>query len=216
MENGGGAGQARCLSATVRPLLKLACVCKRGMIKRSSRKVLTVAPGLWGSRLLGTAAHARVPPCRAWERRRIEFAGRGSGPTRRCSGGKLLGRGTRRSGGQDAGGELGVNLSSGSRGSGGSSRRRYSQRGPGGCRCTAAARGPPPPDRAAASGSRAPLMPCRGQLASRRARVEQRPHGPCLRCRSELRRLWVRITEVAPCAFPSLRMLLWLLPFRGS
>lgn len=184
-ENGGGAGQARCLSATVRPRLKLACVCKRGMIKRSSRKVLTVAPGLWGSSLPGTAAHAGVRLCRAWERRRIGFAGRGSGPTRRCSGGKLLGRSTLGSGAQNAGRELGVNLSSGSRGSGSSSRRRCSQRGPGGCGRTAAAPGPPPHDRVAASGSRAPLMPCRGQLASRRARVEQRPHGPSMQERTE-------------------------------
>ena len=45
MENGGGAGQARCLSATVRPCLTLACVCMRGAIKCRSRKVLTLAPG---------------------------------------------------------------------------------------------------------------------------------------------------------------------------
>lgn len=56
----------------------------------------------------------------------------------------------------------GVNLSSGSRGSGGSSRRRRARRGPGGCRRTAAVPGPPSHDRSAASGSRAPLMPCRG------------------------------------------------------
>lgn len=99
---------------------------------------------------------------------------------------EAAGPGARGSGAHNAGGALGVNLSSSRRGSVSSSRRRRSGRGPAGCSRTAAALGPPPHDRAAASGSRAPLMPCRGQLASGRARVEQRARGPRLRCRSEL------------------------------
>lgn len=81
------------------------------------------------------------------------------------------------SGAQNGGGALGVNLSSGSRVSGVSSRRRRARRGPGGCRRTAAAPGPAPHDRAEASGSRAQLMPCRGQPASGRARGSSRGQG---------------------------------------
>lgn len=81
------------------------------------------------------------------------------------------------SGAQNGGGALGVNLSSGSRVSGVSSRRRRARRGPGGCRRTAAAPGPAPHDRAEASGSRAQLMPCRGQPASGRAPGSSRGQG---------------------------------------
>lgn len=49
VENREGAGQARCLSATVRPLPKLQCVCTRGMIKCRSRRVLTLSPGPWAA-----------------------------------------------------------------------------------------------------------------------------------------------------------------------
>lgn len=103
----------------------------------------------------------RVSLCRAREGRRFGFAGRGSGPARRCRGGELLGPGSRFPRAEPRW-ALRANLSSGSRGSGGSSRRRRARRGPGGCRRTAAVPGPPPHDRSAASGSRAPLMPCRG------------------------------------------------------
>uniref|UniRef100_M3XQV2 Uncharacterized protein n=1 Tax=Mustela putorius furo TaxID=9669 RepID=M3XQV2_MUSPF len=140
------------------------------------------------------ALHAPAAPGRAWEVRR----GCGSGRARRWLGWKLLEPGTRGSGAQDVVGALGVNLSSGSHASRGSSRRRCSRRGPRGCRRTAAAPGPPPHDRAAASGSRAPFMPCWGPWASARAPGLSRGRGVLA---SDARSKWVRwqarITAVA-------------------
>lgn len=128
----------------------------------------------------------RVSLCRAREGRRFGFAGRGSGPARRCRGGELLGPGSRFPRAEPRW-ALRVNLSSGSRGSGGSSRRRRARRGPGGCRRTAAVPGPPPHDRSAASGSRAPLMPCRGSWRVKEgAWVRQRARVPLLRRRNKL------------------------------
>lgn len=101
-------------------------------------------------------------------------------------------RGRGRAGGSRAQNESGrrwVDLSTRSRGSGGSSRRRRARRRPGGCRRTAAVPGPPPHDRSAASGSRAPLMPCRGswrvkELGSGRGRGVLSSDG----CRNKLGR----------------------------
>lgn len=140
-------------------------------------------------------------------------SGCGSGRARRWLGWNLLEPGTRGSGAQDVVGALGVNLSSGSRASRGSSRRRCSRRGPRGCRLTAAAPGPPSHDRAAASGSRAPLMPCWGPWASGRAPGLSRGRGVLA---SDARSKWVRwqarITAVA--ARFSLSIRIWLPPSR--
>lgn len=92
-----------------------------------------------------------------------------------------------------------VNLSSGSCGSEGSSWRRPARWGSGVCRRTASTPGPPPHDRAAASGSRAPLMPCRGQLASRRAPGSSRGCGVLAgEARKNWVRRWAQVTAVAP------------------
>lgn len=60
-------------------------------------------------------------------------------------------------------------------------------------------------------------MPCRGQLASGRARDEQRGCGVLA---SEAGANWVlgwaRIPAVAPCSCSSLRILLWLPPSRSG
>lgn len=144
------------------PLAEAAVRVYEGNDKVSFQKGLDTFSWTVGRNSLSRAAHAPAAPGRAWEVRRVGFARCGSSRARRWRGGKLLRPGARGPGAQDVGGAMGVNLSSGNRGSRGSSRRRCSRRGPRGCRRTAAAPGPPPHDRAAASDSSAPLMPCWG------------------------------------------------------
>lgn len=98
---------------------------------------------------------------------------------------------------------MGASLSSGRRGSGGSSRRRRARRGPGGCRRPVAAPGPASHDRAETSGSRAPLMPRRGQPAGGRARGSSRGRAVLASDARESRvRGWAQLTAAAPRILP--------------
>ena len=98
---------------------------------------------------------------------------------------------------------MGASLSSGWRRSGGSSRRRRARRGPGGCRRPVAAPCPASHDRAETSGSRAPLMPRRGQPAGGRARGSSRGRAVLASETRESRvRGWAQLTAAAPRILP--------------
>lgn len=98
---------------------------------------------------------------------------------------------------------MGASLSSGRRGSGGSSWRRRARRGPGGCRRPVAAPRPASHDRAETSGSRAPLMPRRGQPAGGRARGSSRRCAVlALDARESRVRGWAQLTAAAPRILP--------------
>lgn len=108
---------------------------------------------------------------------------------------------------------MGASLSSGRRGPGGSSRRRRARRGPGGCRRPVAAPGPASHDRAETSGSRAPLMPRRGQPAGGRARGSSRGRAVLASDARESRvRGWAQLTATAPRIPPSARGSEWRAP----
>lgn len=72
------------MSATVRPLLKLACVCTRGIIKCRSRRVLTLAPGRWAA--APRAALLARPGRRIEPGKGGESASLGAGPVQRAGG----------------------------------------------------------------------------------------------------------------------------------
>lgn len=123
---------------------------------------------------------------RAWEARRVRFAGRPSGPARRCLGRSgagvrcpWLGRAGRRVG------AVGASLQLRPARAGAHPGGRRARRGPQGLSPSCRSRASVLLDRAETSGS-APLMPRRGPAGRwKGSRVEQRARGPRLGCTRE-------------------------------